>query len=97
MARKYPPTPPRLFVNAKKSYEVVHIESFKDERVVGECRPEPPQIVLKKGQTPKEEFSTLIHEVCHMLSFEGDVNLTETQVLKLEKVVLKFLTANKFI
>lgn len=97
MAKKYPPIPPHIKVSTKKSYEVLHIEDFKDGLTYGECRFDPPQIVLKKGLAPKEEFSTFIHELLHMASFEADAGLTETQVLKLEKVILKMLVANKWI
>lgn len=95
--RKYPATPSHIKINAKKSYEVLHIEDFADGETLGECRWEPPQIVLKKGQTEKNEFSVLIHEMLHMISNETDVPLTEKQVLKLEKFVLRLLVNNNWI
>ena len=90
---KYPSIPSHVRVTAKRTYEVVHIEEFKGQ-FLGECRFDPPQIVLKKGQTPKEEFSTFIHELCHAISEEYKVGLTEKQVLALEKGLLNFLKLN---
>lgn len=95
--KKYPPIPPHVRVTSKRTFEVVHIEQFKNKETMGECRFEPTQIVLKKGQTPKEEFSTFLHECIHAVAVENDVELTETQVLKLEKGFLRLLLLNGWV
>lgn len=95
--RKYPEIPSSIKINAKKIYEVLHIDEFAHGDYLGECRFEPAQIVIKKGQSPKEEFSTFLHEVIHMISEEAKVPLTEKQVLRLEKFVLKLLIVNNWI
>lgn len=97
MAKKYPKIPPRVQITKKKSYEVVHIDEFKNPNVLGECRPDVCQIVIKKGQKTKQEFSTLVHEVIHALDLESGIGLTETHVLGLEKAILNFLLLNKLI
>jgi len=95
--RKYPTVPSRIRVAAKKTYEIVDIESFADADILGECRYDLSQIVIKKGLSDKERFSTFIHEVIHMVSFENDANLTENQVLAMEHGLMKLLTLNKLI
>lgn len=95
--KKYPPIPSHIRLTAKRDYEVTYINNFKDPKQLGECRWEPPQIVIKTGQSDKENFSTVLHEIIHAVSFEEDINLTETQVLKLEKGLLRLLRLNKWI
>lgn len=98
MAKKvYPPIPSHIRVTSKRDYAVMHIDEFKDPHQVGSCTNDPPQIIIKKGLSDKEHFSTVLHEVLHSLSFEHDINLTETQVLKLEKALFRLLTLNKWI
>lgn len=95
--RKYPAIPSHVKTKSKRDYEVTFIDQFKDLKQLGECRQDPPQIVIKTGQSSKEEYSTFIHEVLHALSFDYDINLTESQVLKLEKALLNLLKLNKLI
>lgn len=95
--RKYPQIPSHVRLTPKRDYEVTYINNFKDPKQLGECRLEPPQIVIKADLPPKEKFSTFIHELIHAISFEEDINLTETQVLKLERGLLRVLRLNKLI
>ena len=95
--KKWPTIPSHVRTTSKRDYEVTYIDQFKDVDQLGECRQDPPQIVIKSGQTSKEELSTGIHEILHALSFDYDINLTETQVLKLEKALLNLLRLNKLI
>jgi len=94
--KKYPDIPSHIRVKPKRDYEVTYISNFKDEHQVGECRWEPPQIVIKASQSDTEKFSTFIHELIHLFAYEADVTLTESQVLKLEKVVLRAFRLNKW-
>jgi hypothetical protein len=91
---KYPPIPSHIRITSKRSYEVVHIDDFKNPEQLGEARQGPAQIVIKRGQSPKEEFSTALHEVIHAVDFENNIGLTETQVLKLERGLLRVLKLN---
>lgn len=72
-------------------YEVVWVESFKDNDTLGETRFDPKQIAIKLGQTNKETVATLFHEFFHAVSHEYDINLTESQVKSLEKSLHYFL------
>lgn len=88
---------PPAFVRIKKNvaYEVVQ---FKSERLDGETIKDANghrQIRLNEDLSAKERELTLIHEALHAISFEYKVNLTESQVLKLEKGLLNFLRLNK--
>ena len=68
-------------------YEVVWVESFKDNDTLGETRFDPKQIAIKLGQTNKETVATLFHEFIHSVSYEFDIILTEKQVIGLEKSI----------
>lgn len=94
---KYPAIPSHIKTKPKRDYEITFIDQFKDQKQLGECRQDPPQIVIKTGQSPKETYSTFIHETLHSLSFDYKINLTEKQVLLLEKALLNFLRLNKLI
>lgn len=91
--------PSKVRITRTISYEVVYIEDFVGENFVyGECRHDSKQIVLNKNQPPSELFSTFIHELMHAISFETkDMNLTEKQVMKLERALLRVLKLNKLL
>lgn len=76
--------PPKVQIAKNKSYEVVWIDSFDNETVLGETRFDKSQIVIKKHLSPKMTVITYLHEVLHAVSAEHDVQLTENQVLALE-------------
>lgn len=95
--RKYPAIPSHVRVTSKRDYEVTYIDEFKDVEQQGECRMDPPQIVIKAGDPIGEKFSTFIHETIHALDFEDKISLTETQVLKLERGIFRMLKLNGWI
>jgi hypothetical protein len=96
--RKYPAIPSHIRITAKRDYEVTYIDNFKDDpKQLGECRWQPPQIVIKQEQPAGEKVSTCIHECIHSLDFELDIKLTETQVLKLERGIFRMLKLNGWI
>jgi hypothetical protein len=87
--------PSRVRITQRIAYEVVYVETFQNPNVLGECRFDSKQIVIKSGQSPRETRKTLIHEIYHAMSFETPkLNLTEAQVLALEKATDRVLRLN---
>lgn len=76
--------PPHVKIRSK-TYEVLWIENFKDGKTLGETRFAERQIVLLKNMKPKMAVSTFFHEILHAISFECEAELTENQVLAVEK------------
>lgn len=76
--------PSKVQIAKNKTYEIVWIDSFENEKVLGETRFDKNQIVIKKQLSPKTTIVTYLHEVIHAVSAEHDVELTENQVLALE-------------
>lgn len=74
------------------NYQVLWIDEFpKDHEQLGESRFEEKQIVINLNQPIKEAVHTYFHEWLHIASFEYKINLTEKQVLNLEKGLKDFL------
>lgn len=76
---------PHKFKVKRSDYETVFIKDLDNGKTVGEARLDHKLIILVQNQTPKELVSTFFHEFIHVLSEEYDANLTEKQVLALEK------------
>lgn len=91
--------PSKIRILKDVSYEVLFIEQFmKDAKQVGECRPDPRQIIIRKNESDTETLKTLIHETLHAVSFEyKDLNLTETQVRILEEAIFRFVKLNNIL
>ena len=79
--------PHRIRVKNKIYYEVLYIDNFKDGKTLGETRFNEKQIILLRSLSPKIMVSTFLHELLHAISFEYNVDLTETQVLNFENSV----------
>lgn len=77
--------PHQVQISRKKYMEIAYVQDFKDGKTLGEMRPDINQIVIKTDMSPKETVCTYIHELLHAISNEYEVNLTENQVLALEK------------
>jgi hypothetical protein len=92
-----PNIPNSIRITAKVSYEIVYVDSFKDETILGEMRPDMRQIVLKNGQSNTELTKTFIHECLHAIADENGVVLTESQVGSLEHAVYRFLRLNGYL
>lgn len=69
----------------KSVAEVLWTEDFKDGNTLGEMRHDPKQIVIKKGQSPKNTVVTYIHETAHFVDSVFEIGLTESQIRKMEK------------
>lgn len=76
--------PTKVKVGNKIHYEVLAIKDFHGEKMYGETRFEPRQIVIREKMGPKITVETFFHEFLHALSEEHHLNLTEEQVLNFE-------------
>lgn len=86
--------PSKVQIKQKTDYEIVWTEEHVSEENLGETRFDPKQIVISKDQCDKEKVHTYWHEVLHAISHEYGADLTETQVLKLEKALYYLLKPN---
>ena len=82
--------PNKIHTAPRSFYEVLYIDGFHSDKedgrkTFGETRFDPQQIVINSKQDPKELIHTLWHEVAHALSEEYGTNLTENQVISVEK------------
>lgn len=77
--------PNKVQLSKKGEYEIVWVDSFKENDVVGETRFDRKQIAIKDKMSPKNTVITYLHEVAHGLSAEHEIQLTENQILSLEK------------
>lgn len=87
--------PSKVRVTSKVTYLVFQSDAIDPD--LGQCNPNTKQIILNTKQSPKEIRLTYIHELLHALSFEYEINITESQVQKLENAIYKLLLLNKLI
>lgn len=71
----------------KRAYEILWTDDLVSGSNHGETRFDPAQIVLHNSPNSKEVTYTFMHEFFHAVSYEYDIGLTESQVLKLEKAL----------
>jgi hypothetical protein len=87
--------PSQIQISPYTKYRVLWTDNFpKDHRQEGETNFDLKQIVIRHGQSPRETLGTYLHECLHAFSDEYDINLTETQVQKLEKSIYYWLKKN---
>lgn len=86
--------PARLKIKNKVVYEIVWVDSFADPDVLGECRFDTKQIVLKQGQSEREIMKTFIHESLHAMEFERGIKIPHKVIYQLEDAVYYFLFHN---
>ena len=77
--------PHRLRIKNKIWYEILWVDDFKDGKTLGESRLHLKQLVLLKNMSPKLTIETFVHELLHVISHEYGSDLTEKQVLAMEK------------
>jgi hypothetical protein len=85
--------PKRIIVN-EEEYTVTFQKKVIDANTLGICDSGEKRIVIKKGITPKERFSTYIHEVLHAIEFEYEVEIKHEVVYALEEALIKYLLEN---
>lgn len=83
--------PIRVQIARKLFYDVVWVDGFVQENVVGLCDKNKRTIYLLKSLSPKEKVLTYLHEIIHAFSDENDIGITERQVGLLEKKCLLFM------
>lgn len=83
--------PHTVQIRNKISYEILWAEQMVTPDNLGETRFNERQIIIKRGMTDKLTVVTYLHELLHALSYEYDINLTESQVLACEKFFLYIL------
>lgn len=95
---KKPNIPSSFRITPKITYQVLYVDAFEnDPTCVGMMKPNEKQIVIKNGQTDIETTKTVIHECLHAIADENNIKLPESQVLKLEAAIFKFLRLNNFL
>lgn len=83
--------PAWVVINTYRWFQVAWVDRFFDGSHVGEMNPEHNQILIHKKLSDKLTVETYIHELLHAVSDEYDVDLSEQQILKLEKAIPKML------
>lgn len=92
IAPRYKGIPDSIRVTSKISYPILFSNSIGDD--LGRCDPNTKQIIINPNQSDTELFKTLLHEIAHAMSFEHDINLTESQVQKLELALYRLIKLN---
>ncbi len=95
-AMKLPKIPSHIKIKNKVVYEIVWVDSFKDEDVLGECRYDTKQIALKKGQSDRETFKTFSHELFHAVCFERGINVSHKAIYQFEDAIFYLLFHNEW-
>lgn len=91
---KLPKIPPRIKVKNKIEYEVVWVDEFTAPDTLGECRFNSRQIALKIGQSEKQEFKSLIHEMLHAICEERGIEISHRAIYQLEEALFYILFHN---
>ena len=85
--------PYRIRFAPKKGYGVNLVSGFPED-LDGSCNPNTQEIKIKGEMGEKRTIAALTHEIIHLISFEWNLSLTESQVLGLEEGLLKILELN---
>ena len=88
--------PSHIKIKNKCVYEIVHIDTFRDPEVLGECRFSERQIVIKKGQTEKQEWKTICHEILHSICEERGIDISHKSIYQLEEALYYVVFHNKW-
>lgn len=86
--------PDKVQITSSVYYEVLWSDNVDGKDHYGLTDLNNKQIIIKKGMKPKITVITFLHECTHAASYEYDLNLTETQVLNIEKFIYYILKQN---
>jgi len=87
--------PFRIRYERYKSYGVSMVSAFLNPDDIGSCDPNTKEIKIKAGLSDRLTVSSLTHEIIHLINFERDLGLTESQVEALEIGLFKVLDMNQ--
>lgn len=82
--------PHKIQISNKVYYEICWVDRFDNPEIVGLTDSGKREIYLKINQSNKEKVLTYLHEVTHAFSLENEIDLTEKQVLLIEKKCLYY-------
>lgn len=85
--------PFRIRFKPRQAYGVNLVSGFPGP-LDGTCNPNTKEIKLRGDMSERATLSALTHEILHLISFEWDLELTESQVLGLEEGLIKILELN---
>lgn len=79
--------PAKVQISKKVTYNVRWADKLetKSYDLYGETDLNAKQITILKNMSPKQTIETYIHECLHAFSHEYEINLTENQILAMEK------------
>jgi hypothetical protein len=84
--------PDRVQVGRKSWYTILRVvKPPSGDYTAGECDPNTKTIFIRINETPRQTVLTYLHELTHAISFELELDLTETQVSKIETKALHYL------
>lgn len=87
--------PKSIYVRAE-TYKVI-FKSTLPEDTLGWTDSGTHTISIKNGLSPRETFSTFVHELLHALEFEGNLKIKHKTVYKLEKMLVELYIDNDFL
>ncbi len=86
--------PSQIKIKNKVVYDIAYIDSFKDKDQLGECRFDERLILIKRGQSERQEIKTLTHELLHSVAFERGINISHRAIYQLEDALFYLLFHN---
>jgi Zn-dependent peptidase ImmA (M78 family) len=87
--------PPRIKVKYNRVYEILFVDSFEKENIVGECRFDKHQIVILNKLTKEESIKTFWHEFAHAVADEYKLKISHKDIYKLEKILFNIYKWNR--
>jgi Zn-dependent peptidase ImmA (M78 family) len=84
--------PNSVRITPKVTYGVLWFAFENGNR--GETIFDPKEMRINLNITDSKKESTFMHEVIHAISHEHEIGLTESQVLKLEKGLMRLIRLN---
>lgn len=85
---------PKQIILNDAIYEVKFVNQLRDKEMLAECDSSDQTIRIKKGLGPAETFRCFIHEVLHLIEFEGPIELKHKTIYRLEEEIFKLFLNN---